>query len=157
MTVYLHAGTHKTGSKSLQALLSDSRQALLGPVAATLAGLSAHVFSVLLPPCEAIYATEPRHALEALATRLFRTPCPHLSAELASALYGDCSQLTAHGLAGHRVGKSIVRCGVPIGMDGIHRPLPADPSLTALVQLDGFEIAASAGLTVDREPIRPVA
>lgn len=30
MTVYLHAGTHKTGSKSVQALLSDSRQALLG-------------------------------------------------------------------------------------------------------------------------------
>jgi hypothetical protein len=29
MTVYLHAGTHKTGSKSLQSLLSDSRDHLL--------------------------------------------------------------------------------------------------------------------------------
>lgn len=110
-------------------------------VSDTLAQMPDHVFSILLDPWEAVFDREPSCVADALATPLFRHPLPSISEPACQRLYGGFRGLTLHGLAGHIAGKSIVRRSMTIGVDSVHRPLPADPSRTALARVSDMGIA----------------
>jgi hypothetical protein len=101
-----------------------------GSVGHVLAGVPSDVFSVQAPVREAVYDSLPTQET-LLATPYFKNPAKGES-RLVERVFGpELAVYAEGGLWGHVAGKSFLRKGRRIGRYSLHRPIPADPALTA--------------------------
>jgi hypothetical protein len=112
------------------------------------------LFSLCVPPLEAVYETPPSVAT-AFRTEWFKTPiregqsAHNADCELLKHLHGELAALTRRGLFGHFAGKYFIRTHYEPETLDIHYATAKDRSLVARRAIPGFELLHFDALTFE--------